>query len=72
MSLASVELIESLHAAAADGLHIHNDLCQQFDPDAATICTCGIPSLLRQLAEAMPLPSGARQPYKPAWVPVTA
>ena len=70
-----VELLESLHAAAADGANIHaahNLLCSALDRDDPDWCDCGIPKLLRGLAELLPLPPGAQQPYRPAWVPSTA
>jgi hypothetical protein len=67
-----VSLLEDLHAAAADGAHIHNLLCDAMDLDAAGHCSCGVASVLRQLAELLPLPAGAAQPYRPAWVPAAA
>jgi hypothetical protein len=72
-----VSLLEDLHAAAAasSGIHLdpdvgtHFDICSVFDPEDAAGCACGIPRLLRDLAELMPLPDGARRPYRPEWVP---
>lgn len=72
MSLASVELLESLHAAAAASADVHFDVCSVYTESPEYGCSCGVPSLLRQLAEAMPLPSGAQQPYRPQWVPASA
>lgn len=68
----STELLESLHAGAADALSYHHDICQQFIPGAPKICTCGMPALLRELATLMPLPPGAQQPYRPQWAPAAA
>lgn len=67
-----VSLLEDLHAAAAvcAGSGIHFDACSVYDPDRPDFgCSCGIPGLLRALAELLPLPAGAAQPYRPAWVP---
>lgn len=43
------DLAESLAAAADDRTNIHNDICQQFDPAAPHVCTCGVPRLLADL-----------------------
>jgi len=69
---AKVELIEALHAAAADGRNIHSLLCQSMDLDEAGFCTCGVAAFLRELAELLPLPPGAVQPYQPEWTPAAA
>ena len=67
-----VELLESLHAAAAASRDVHFDICQLYVPGHPDICTCGMPALLRDLATALPLPPGAVQPYRPDWVPAAA
>lgn len=66
-----VPLLEDLHALAAMSSIVHADGCSVHDPDLPDGygCTCGSPRVLRQLAEALPLPEGARAPYGPAWVP---
>ncbi len=69
MDLVPVPLLEDLHAAAAMSADVHGDICWVHDPESPAECTCGIPSLLRSLAEALPLPSGAERPYRPEWVP---
>lgn len=48
------ELAESLVATWADRVNIHNDLCQQFDPDVP-VCTCGVPRLFEDLVDALRL-----------------
>lgn len=68
----SVELLEALHAAAADGRNVHNLLCDSMDLDARGHCTCGVAAFLRELADLLPLPPGAMQPYRPEWTPAAA
>jgi hypothetical protein len=66
-----VPLLEDLHALAAISATVHADVCTVHDPEFPGDygCTCGFPRLLRSLAEHLPLPAGASQPYRPAWVP---
>ncbi|HZP54356.1 hypothetical protein [Actinocrinis sp.] len=45
------ELLERLDAAALDSDNVHNDACGQFDERGPQPCSCGIPGLLRDLAE---------------------
>jgi hypothetical protein len=66
-----VPLLEDLHALAAMSADIHGDICTVHDPECPDGfgCTCGVPRLLRSLAELLPLPEGAQAPFRPAWVP---
>jgi hypothetical protein len=66
-----VPLLEDLHALAAMSADIHGDICTVHDPECSDGfgCTCGVPRLLRSLAELLPLPEGAQAPFRPAWVP---
>ena len=66
-----VEVLEDLHALAAISGDVHADICAVHDPEYPDDygCSCGFPRLLRSLAELMPLPEGARAPYRPSWVP---
>jgi hypothetical protein len=65
-------LLEDLHALAAISGSIHGDICWVHDPENPDGCTCGAPKVLRQLAELLPLPVGAVQPYRPSWSPSRA
>lgn len=67
-----VPLLEDLHAAAAAGNDVHFDVCSVYTEADGFGCTCGVPSLLRSLAELLPLPPGAQRPYEPAWAPAAA
>lgn len=68
-----VSLLEDLHATAAAGDGVHYDVCTLFDPEQPDAgCSCGVPQLLRALAELMPLPAGAARPYRPEWAPAAA
>jgi hypothetical protein len=69
MDLVPVPLLEDLHAAAASGDGPHFDVCTVYTGPDGFGCTCGIPSLLRSLAELLPLPPGAERPFRPEWVP---
>ena len=69
---ASVELLEKVHFAAADGRNIHNLCCATRDLDEAGTCSCGTAAFLRELATLLPLPPGAMQPYRPEWTPAAA
>ena len=42
--------LDRLDAAAADSANIHNDLCEH---PVGGPCSCGIPSLLRELAQVL-------------------
>lgn len=42
--------LDRLDAAAADSEYIHNDLCGAGDDGW---CSCGIPALLREMAEVL-------------------
>lgn len=66
-----VEVLEDLHAAAAASRDVHLDICGLYNTESLDEpgCTCGMPRLLRSLAELLPLPAGAREPWRPAWVP---
>lgn len=68
----SVSLLEDLHALAADGRNVHNLLCMTKDLDDEDNCSCGAAKVLRALAELLPLPADAAQPYRPAWTPGSA
>jgi hypothetical protein len=67
-----VGLLEELHAVAADGRNVHNLLCDAMDLDNAGRCSCGVAAVLRSLADLLPLPPGAMQPYRPEWTPAAA
>jgi hypothetical protein len=67
-----VPLLEDLHAAAAAGSDVHFDVCSVYTGPDGFGCTCGVPALLRSLAELLPLPLDAAHPYKPAWAPTGA
>lgn len=62
-----VSLLEDLHAAAAasGGIHFdpddgtHFDICTVYTEGSGFGCTCGVPQLLRSLAELLPLPVAA-------------
>jgi hypothetical protein len=66
---APVSLLEDLHATAAASEVVHFDVCTVYTAEDGFGCTCGVPALLRSLAELLPLPEGARAPYRPAWTP---
>ena len=51
VTVAPWELLERLDAAALNASNIHDDLCSQFDERVAQPCSCGVPGLLRDLAQ---------------------
>jgi hypothetical protein len=60
---ASWDLLERATAAAQNGANIHDGLCQVFEEPGGDgqpwPCTCGIPDLLRDLAEHLQQAAGA-------------
>ena len=61
----SFELLEALNVAAADGnrTEVHHSLCGASDypgnpfRDQLEPCSCGMPGLLRQLRDLLPVPA---------------
>jgi hypothetical protein len=49
----SPDLAESLAAAAANRVNIHDDLCTVYTVSPEFGCTCGVPALLADLAAAL-------------------